>query len=275
MGKHRHVTVSQNADAQPPPMVSVVLITYNHEKYLKQAIDSVIDQKTRFAYEIIISEDCSTDRTRDIVESYVSEHPSRIRAIYSPENLNTNEVTTRAIRAARGKYVAFLDGDDYWTDPRKLQLQVRAMQQNPKLAMTYHNASHVAPDGGDLGKLAIRPETFEVYDLRSMLMCNPIPGASPLIRRRALRDIPKWFNDFDVGDWPLYVIAAQHGDIELIMRTMCVYRIHPNGYWQSVPAKEQAKRVSLIYDKFAEVMPQEYERHIRAWQRYWERYPWW
>ncbi len=255
-------------------MVSVVLITYNHEKFLKQAIDSVLDQKTRFRYEIILSEDCSTDGTRDIVESYVSKHPTIIRAIFSPENLNTNEVTTRAIRAARGKYIAFLDGDDYWIDPRKLQIQVRAMQQNRKLSLTYHNACQVDVDGKDLGKLLIRRETFEVYDLRSMLICNPIPGASPLIRRRALLDIPKWYDEFDIGDWPLYVIAAQHGDIELIMRTMCVYRIHPHGYWQSVKPDEQAKRVNKTFDKFLDVMPQELERHIRAWQRYWDRYPW-
>ncbi|MEQ8653025.1 MAG: glycosyltransferase [Kiloniellales bacterium] len=256
-------------------MVSVVLVTYNHEAYLKEAIESIIAQKTRFNFEIIISEDCSTDSTRDIVESYVSTYPKAIRALYSKENLNTNEVTTRAIRAARGKYIAFLDGDDYWTDPRKLQLQVRAMQQDPELSITYHNARQVDADGKDLGKLQVRPETFEVYDLRSMLMCNPIPGASPLIRAKALQDIPAWFHDFDIGDWPLYLIAAQHGLIQYLDRIMCVYRIHPKGYWQSVTAKDQARRVSLTYDKFAEVMPKEYERHIRAWQRYWERYPWW
>ncbi len=269
------MTFSPQSDAREPLQVSVVMVTYNHEQFIEQAIESVASQRVKFGYELIISEDYSTDRTREVIEDSKAKHPDLIRTLYSPENLNTNEVMTRAIAAAKGKYLAFLDGDDYWTDPEKLQRQVNRMERKPQLAMTYHNASHVGQDGEDLGKLHIRPETFEVYDLRSMLTCNPIPGASPMIRREALAKLPPWFDDFGVGDWPLYVIAALSGEIEYIDRVMCVYRIHPDGYWQRMRPKEKTANTLRLMEHFAEVLPRKYARHIRAWKRYWERYPWW
>src|SRR5918994_3606750 len=102
--------------------VSALIITYDHERYIADAIDGALRQETNFDYEIVISEDCSTDETRAIVREYAADHP-RIRARYSPRNLGAAQNFVHGYRACRGEYIAVLEGDDYWTSPKKLQKQ--------------------------------------------------------------------------------------------------------------------------------------------------------
>ncbi len=106
----------------PRLRASVLVMTYNHAGLIRQALDSVLMQRTSFDYEIVISEDRSTDGTREIVTEYQRRFPNRVRLLLSAENLNSLAVVSRGIRACRGEFVALLDGDDYWTDPAKLQL---------------------------------------------------------------------------------------------------------------------------------------------------------
>ncbi len=109
--------------AAGPTKVSVVVCTYNHAPFIDQALASVLGQDTSFRFEVIVSEDCSNDATRDIVLRWRDEHPDRIRLLLSERNLRSNEVVARGFRAATGEYVVLLDGDDYWTSPQKLQRQ--------------------------------------------------------------------------------------------------------------------------------------------------------
>ncbi len=127
--------------------VTVILVTYQHERFLTQAIESVLAQRTHGAWELLISDDASTDGTRAIVERFVAQHPNRVRAFFSDRNLNSNEVTLRALRAARGRFVAFLDGDDYWTSNDKLQQQVEFMDQHARCTMCFHNVAVFRDDG--------------------------------------------------------------------------------------------------------------------------------
>ena len=99
----------------------MIIPTYNHERFIAQALESVIAQRTDFDFEIIVSEDCSTDSTRQIILDWKARYPDRIRLILSDRNVHSNEVVARAFRAARGTYVALLDGDDFWTYSKKLQ----------------------------------------------------------------------------------------------------------------------------------------------------------
>ena len=98
-----------------PIKVTVLVMTYNHAKFISKAIDSVLMQKTSFNYEIIVSEDCSTDGTKEIVLEYQQRFPHQIRLLLSEQNIHSNAVVTRGIYAAKGEYIALLDGDDYWT----------------------------------------------------------------------------------------------------------------------------------------------------------------
>lgn len=120
------------------PLVSIVCITYNHEPYLRQALDSFLMQKTSFAYEIVLAEDCSTDGTREICMEYAAMYPDIIHYIWSENNVGAVENEARAIRAAKGKYIALCEGDDYWTDPKKLQKQVDFLESHPEYSVTFH-----------------------------------------------------------------------------------------------------------------------------------------
>ena len=118
-------------------MLSVVMTTFNHERYIATAIESVLRQQTDFPIEIVIGEDCSTDRTQNIVLDYQSQYPEAIRIARTETNAGWRANYRRTIAAARGRYIALLDGDDYFTHRKKLQMQVDLLEANPDVGMCY------------------------------------------------------------------------------------------------------------------------------------------
>ena len=131
------------------PKVSVCMITYNHERFIAQAIESVLEQKTTFDFELVIGEDCSTDETGKIVMSYAEKYPDKVRAIFREKNIGATHNFINTLNQCRGQYVALLEGDDYWIDPMKLELQIRVMEGNEKEAYCgcFHNNYIKFPDG--------------------------------------------------------------------------------------------------------------------------------
>src|SRR5918993_30043 len=127
--------------------VSVLLTTYNHEKYIAQAIDSALTQETNFDYEIVIIEDCSTDGTRDIVISYQKRYPEKIRLVLAEKNECDNTAFAAAFQASPARYIALLDGDDYWTSPHKLQRQAEFLDAHSECVLCFHKVAVVYQDG--------------------------------------------------------------------------------------------------------------------------------
>src|SRR5215212_4876923 len=124
------------------PTVTIMLITYNHEKYIAQALDSILMQETEYEYEINVVEDCSTDRTQEIVMEYVERYPKKIKPLFNAVNIGykvTQRNTYRGLKTVTGDYFAILEGDDYWTDPRRLQKQVAFLEANPDFAICAGN----------------------------------------------------------------------------------------------------------------------------------------
>jgi len=124
------------------PLVSVKMITYNHEPYIRQAIDCVLAQKTNFPFKLIIGEDCSTDGTREIVFDYQKKYPDIIRVITSNKNVGAHKNSLRTLKACRGKYIALCEGDDYWTSPNKLQKQVSYLETHPDVGLVHSDADY-------------------------------------------------------------------------------------------------------------------------------------
>lgn len=135
-------TQSQISNNNSNILVSIVCITYNHEPYLRQALEGFLMQQTTFPVEIILAEDCSPDGTRRICEEYVSRYPDKIRYIVRDHNVGYNQNEYEAMQAARGKYIAFCEGDDYWTDPLKLQKQVDFLESHPDYSVCWHRCKH-------------------------------------------------------------------------------------------------------------------------------------
>jgi glycosyltransferase involved in cell wall biosynthesis len=128
------------------PLVTVSMTTFNHEKYIRQALESVLMQQVNFQFEILIKEDCSTDETRNILLEYQQKHPHIFRLWLTNENLYSKGVKVGLVKHCRGKYIARLEGDDYWTDHQKLQKQVDYLDAHPDVSMVYHHFNVLNPD---------------------------------------------------------------------------------------------------------------------------------
>ncbi len=131
----------------PEVKLSVVFITYNHEKYIRRSLDGIMAQKVNFPFEVVVGEDCSTDHTRDILREYKRRYPGVFRLLFRKKNLGrpTLNVYLTAMKA-RGEYLAFLEGDDYWTDPGKLQRQVDFLDNHPRYMGTTHSFALVGEE---------------------------------------------------------------------------------------------------------------------------------
>jgi glycosyltransferase involved in cell wall biosynthesis len=142
--------ISDQAVFSQTPLVSVKMITYNHEPYISQAIEGVLKQKTDFPIELIIGEDCSTDRTREIVLEYQKKYPNKIRVLISESNIGGNKNSKRVYAACRGKYVAYCEGDDYWHNPDKLQIQIGYMEAHTEVGLVHSDADMFNVKTGEL-----------------------------------------------------------------------------------------------------------------------------
>ena len=217
---------------------SVCLLTYNHERWIAQAIESVLAQQG-IDFELVISEDHSTDGTRAIVDDYAARHPERIRVLPSPANVGMTRAFARGIEAARGTYVALLDGDDYWTSPDKLRVQADFLDAHPGCAICFHNVTVEYDDGTpahpfhtpEPGRYFARPVPKPVSTLADVVPGNFMQTCSVMFRRGLFGEFPTWFADLAVADWPLHVLNAEHGDIGYLDVTMAVYRVHGGGVW--------------------------------------------
>lgn len=227
--------------------VSVLVNTYNQEAFITQAIESVLMQNTSFDYEVVIIEDCSTDRTRDIVLGLQRKAPERIRLMLAETNTWDNKNFVLAIREAAGSYIALLEGDDYWTSPLKLQKQVDFLESHREFAMCFHNAlviyedersePHTSNSGG-------RAMTLE--DLWSSCF---IKTCTLMFRKETFLDVPQWFDSMELADWAMYILIAQHGKIEYLDEVMAVYRKHSGGSWSGLDAIQQLKRTIDFYEE--------------------------
>lgn len=212
---------------------------------------------------MIVSEDCSTDATRTILAGYLERHP-QIRMLMSPENLRSNEVVARAIRAARGRYICLLDGDDYWTDRGKIQRQADILDANPALAGVFHNA--LIDDGTGTPSRRWTPSDQKAEsNLDDLWDGNPFATCAGMLRRDALSDLGPWYADFfPITDWPLYVLCAAKGPIAFVDEPVGAYRLHPGGMFSSLPGEGRLDRIEGFYRRMGAVVPPDQRRAARA-----------
>jgi glycosyltransferase involved in cell wall biosynthesis len=209
------------------------MVTYNHEKFIAQALQSVIDQKVNFTYEVIIGEDCSTDNTRQIIKEFENRYPDIIKPIYHDTNVGAlTNAYQYCYPKLLGKYIACLEGDDYWTDPYKLQKQVDFLETNPDFVICFHNCLEMHEDKSKPDFLYCQPEQKEISNQEDLLQnLNFIPTCSAVFKKEKLTTLPDWFFNLSMGDWILHILNAQYGKIKYINEVMCVHRIHSGGLW--------------------------------------------
>ena len=220
-------------------MVSICCITYNQEAYIRNALDGFLSQKTNFLYEILIHDDASTDRTADIIREYAARYPDRIKPVLQTENQYSKGLTnisgTFNFPRAKGRYIAMCEGDDYWTDDGKLQMQVDYMEAHPDCSLCFHSARVEVLERAVTerkmrpykGNRTVTPE--EMIGKRS-----GYPTASLMFRTRMVEQLPEFYVNAPIADIPLQLMAAAEGYGYYIDRPMCVYRLGGSASWTSM-----------------------------------------
>lgn len=261
------------------PLVSICSITYNHAPYIRECIDGFLMQKTNFPIEIIINDDCSTDGTTEIIKEYAAKYPNIIHPIYHDENQYQKGIRGMfqkfVIPHARGKYIALCEGDDYWTDPLKLQKQVDFLESHPEYSMVFHNAIVHYEDGlkpSDISVFANKinddSATFQNhllanletrdYEVLEYAKSWFTPTASVVFKSKCLQSIYtkkiSECQDFYFGDIPLWFTCGMQGKIFGIKEPMSCYRIQNTGINRTVNSVPAHKRLK-VYRAYISIFP--------------------
>ncbi len=226
---------------------SVLMITYNHERFIEQAIESVLMQHVRCPYELVIADDCSTDRTGDIIRRYAAGHPALVRPLWTERNLGIVPNFFRCWYACRGQYIAILEGDDYWTSQHKLQRQIDAMDAHPEWTMCFQPVQIVFDDGRAPVEHPARPRK-PVFTIRDLLVDQPIQTCGVVYRAGIVTSLPDGLDQLALADWPLAILHALQGAVGLVDEVMSAYRRHQGGSWSTQSADWQADQVDRMFE---------------------------
>lgn len=288
--------VSNNA-----PLVSVAMITYNHERFITKAIESVLAQRTSFPIELVIGDDASSDDTCQQIEVLKAQAPEVVRLLSRPTNIGMHRNIEGVLEECRGEFVAFLEGDDYWICEEKLQMQVDLLRARDDAVGVFHPAwedsremegvFHPAPILDSLGRETavwgppesytreIRTQEF-LYALDGdvigrALVPGWIPSASVMMRRDAIPDLPDSFRKLRMRDWPMWIFASLRGPWLCLPKVMAVYRMHDGGAWCGLSNAERYRGAAELLHTLAVELPQPFsaiarEQLVRAHLAAWE-----
>jgi glycosyltransferase involved in cell wall biosynthesis len=235
---------------------SVWMITYNHEKYIAQAIESVMNQVTSFDFELVIGEDYSSDRTREICLAYERRYPGKINVLKHQTNVGVHRNVVETLAACKGEYVALLEGDDYWTDMHKLQKQVDFLSQNSEFAMCYQKTLEINELTGF--EKVTNEKDNPVTGLEEILERGWFMRTGSLVFRNGLiKKFPDWFYQYSSTDYMLHILIARRGKIAFLNETTSVYRRHEGGITQAFQRKiiafnEKKQKLLDVINEFLE-----------------------
>ncbi len=257
-------------------MVSVYCLAYNHEKYIRNALESFVSQKTDFKYEVIVHDDASTDKTADIIREYEEKYPEIIKPIYQSENQYSKKigiVKNHVFPRLSGKYVAICEGDDYWTDDNKLQMQVDALQANPDCSMSFHRVELFDLSKGAVADNLPRREglaegVITSKELVSLAVLDFIQLSSVMLRKSVydnyMTDTPEYAKTMPVGDAPLTIYMAKNGKAYFVDKVMSRYNAGTEESWTKRVAQNREKHLEHFnkmqqgYALCKEFLPEEF-----------------
>lgn len=245
------------------PLVSIQCLVYNHEPYLRQCLDGFVMQKTNFKFEAIVHDDVSTDGSAAIIREYAEKYPDIIKPIFETENQYSKgdgSLDRIMHEASRGKYIAICEGDDYWTDPLKLQKQVDFMEANLEVAICFHAHSNLMPSG-DLIRMCRYSADNSQCNMHDLIVNGGgYMATNSILFKSCLRNpFPRWADEAPVGDLPLMLVLSSRGHIGYINEDMSVYRTASIGSWTS--------KLSIDFTRVT--------KHHKAINKMWESFDIW
>jgi len=245
--------------------VSICCLTYNHEEFIKYALDGFLMQVTDFQFEILIHDDASIDGTADILRKYQSDHGDVINAIFQKENQYSQgkNVIQNLFDIARGKYIALCEGDDYWTDPLKLQKQVEFLESHPDHVLCFHEVSALYQKTNSL----VSPKIIQNISKKNIklkhLVRNTIIHTSSVLFKNILDgDYYHWGKRAPYGDWFTWMWLATRGKVGYLDQVMSVYRIHGKGTWTGDNAEARRNKLLKMYTLIPELLGPGYKKPI-------------
>ena len=250
--------------------LSVSIVTYQEVDYIRQTLDSVLQQKTDFAFEVVVGDDASTDGTREILEDIRAQWPDQVRLLLPEKNYGdfglSNFMAT--LDACRGEYVAFLDGDDFWTSNAKLQRQVDFLDAHPECALCGHRIDHVS-DNGDVERSRRPAPGDRVYPIDALLLDNFVHKISTVARRSAIATLPDWYRTTRIAsaDWVFNVLVGRGGQVGFIDETMAVHRLRQGNLSQQYGMTRMLGDRIEAFDELQPYFPRRGKTLSRAQQR--------
>lgn len=211
------------------PMVSVIVLTYNQERYIEQALRSIVRQKVNFPFKIVIGDDCSSDRTVELCRKFERDFPGMICILEQEKNKGFQQNFIRTYNACKGKYIAICEGDDFWLSKHKLQRQVDILENHTEYAMCFHRVLNIFEKDGS--KSLSNGKQKKVTSILDLASSNYITNVSILFRRGLFGDLPGWFSEVTTYDYAMHLLNAQYGNIYYLPNVMSAYRIHEKGIW--------------------------------------------
>lgn len=239
------------------PLISVFMTTYNHQPYIARAIDSVLEQKTKFPFELVIGEDCSTDGTREIVMKYQEKYPNIIRVVTSDTNVGTHKNLARTMAACQGKYLAFCEGDNYWHDRKKLEKQCKYLEAHPECGLVHSDQNRYFEEYDMEIENFFRttnnlpPEdlcVFKGWNGYNIMSCTVMTRKKLL--EKVLSDSNIYNNDKYTGatDTPMFIELSMLSDIHYINEAMSTYTVRAESASNAQNLPENAKFVRSTID---------------------------
>jgi glycosyltransferase involved in cell wall biosynthesis len=238
------------------PLVSVWVITYNHAGFIGECLDSILTQETNFFYEICLGEDESNDGTREICKEYAKKYHKKIRLFLRDRNDPAREGCKgvwqfnfiETFKACRGKYIALCDGDDFWSDPYKLQKQVDFLENHPECSGCYHKISQIDEAGNCLHiDMGYPPRRQEYYSLDYLLQYSNFSPMLSVVFKNHAEVAPEWIKEAPFGDMIIHAGNLLQGDYGFIDEVMGNYRIHGGGLASSASRLNNVKVTLDVY----------------------------
>jgi len=233
--------------------VSVCVITYNHEDYIDECLNSILQQKTDFKYEIVVGEDGSKDDTRSRILKLQKKYTEKLLLLPDEGNLGMMPNFIRTLTSCSGEYIALCEGDDYWTDPYKLQKQVDFLEEHKDFSICFTNTSYLDTASGALKKVITADR--DVLYINDLFYKNYIATQTVVYRAQDMV-LPAGFDELQVGDWPLHVLMAQFGKIRHLDDHTAVYRVHQSNVWQKKDSlykqEKMAEATEFLYQTLRE-----------------------
>ncbi len=250
--------------------LSVSIVTYQQVDYIRQTLESVLQQQTNFPFEVVVGDDASTDGTREVLEDIRAQWPDQVRLLLPEENYGDYGLSNfmATVDACRGDYVAFLDGDDFWTSNIKLQRQVDFLDAHPESAICGHRIDHVS-DSGHRERSRRPASGTREYAIDELLLDNFVHKISTVARRNAIATLPDWYRTTRIAsaDWVFNVLVGRGGRVGFVDESMAVHRLRQGNLSQQYGMPRMLGDRLKAFEQLKPYFPKQSKTLRRAQQR--------